>query len=297
MSSGIAAKKAESAYKIVPTIRDFDKIQANRPDFEPRRPIEVTKHPDPGWQYGEGVKGRDAVSAAAKHTEVDPYADGRPTASNYGLLVSGIAPRPVGFISTLSGDGQTKNLSPFSYFQVVEHDPPMLIVGFSSRPGREKDTLRNLKDTGECVINTVSEDMIEAVNASSIDAPRNVSEWAVSGLTEAPAATVRPSRVQESVFSIEGNVLDIKEFAPHAEGMSGAGVVLIKASRFWVREDAHDADISHIDLDKLRPVGQLGGVSYGRIFSTFELPRKRWRDEVPKSDLLSMLDGDASKKQ
>lgn len=291
-AAGAATAQAPASYKIVEKTNNFDEIQADRPGFDhSNTPIEVTKHPDPDWRYGQGVRD-DGVSASKTHKAIDPYAPDRPMVSNYRLLISGIAPRPVGFLSTLSGDGTTKNLSPFSYFQVIDHDPPMFIVGFSSRPGRVKDTYRNLKETGECVINTVSENMIEAVNASSIDAPYGVSEWEVSGLHEAPTLTVKPSRVQESVFSIEGKVIDIKEFTDHAkEGMSLASLVLIKATQFWVQEDAANTDSSHIDLDKLRPVSQLGGKSYGRITSTFELPRKRWEDEQPKSELLTELDG------
>lgn len=286
-TSGAAVKRAESNYKIVDKVVDFEKVQASRPDFDRSKKIEVTKHPNPEWTYGQGVETYDA---SAVHREIDPYASDRPMSNNYRLLVAGIAPRPVGFVSTISASGDCKNLSPFSYFQVIDHDPPMFIIGFSSRPGREKDTYRNLKDTGECVINSVSEDMIEAVNATSIDAPCGVSEWEVSGLHEAPTSTVKPSRVQESVFSIEAKVVDVKEFTSHSEGMSLAGLVLLKATRFWVREDATNSDASHIDLEKLRPIGQLGGISYGRILSTFELPRTRWKDEYPKSELLAKLE-------
>ena len=292
-STASAARTAESSYKIIQRAADFEKKQASRPAFDPSHPIEVTKHPNPNWKYGQGVlvdsTGEHGQSSAS-HREINPYAEDRPMVNNYRLLVSGIAPRPIGLTSTLSKNGKTKNLAPFSYFQVIEHDPPMFIIGFSSRPGREKDTFKNLKETGECVINTVSETMIEAVNATSIDAPLDVSELDVSGLTEAPSTTVKPSRVAESVFSIEGKVVDVKEFAPHAEGMSVAGMVLIKAERFWVREDATNADASHIELDKLRPVGQLGGISYGRILSTFELPRGRWTDEYHKSEILTKLE-------
>jgi flavin reductase (DIM6/NTAB) family NADH-FMN oxidoreductase RutF len=133
--------------------------------------------------------------------------------------------------------------------------------------------------------------MIEAVNATAIDAPYGVSEWEVSGLHEAPSTTVKPSRVKESVFNIEGKVIDIKEFTDHqAPGMSLAATVLIKATRFWVKEGTADADYSHIDLDKLRPIGQLGGVSYGRVTSTFERPRSKWDGEVLKNELLAKLD-------
>ncbi|KAI0903590.1 hypothetical protein F4823DRAFT_618059 [Ustulina deusta] len=275
---------------IVPKVHNFKETEAGRPNFDhSNTPIPVTKSPNPDWKYGDGV----AINVPAgnlAHQEIDPYAPDRLMIQNYRLLVSGIAPRPVGFVSTVSADGKTENLAPFSYFQVVEHDPPMFIVSFSSRPGRMKDTYQNLKDTGECVINTVSENMIEAVNATSVDAPRHISEWDISGLHKAPTSTVKPKRVRESVFSIEGKVVDIKEFKSHVtEGKSLAGLVLIKATRFWVREDAANEDFSHIDLNKLRPVGQLGGMAYGRIVSTFDLPRPRWDDEKPKSELLTRL--------
>ena len=279
---------AQKNYKIVQDVGNFAETEAQRPAFDHFKLVEVTKSPYPKWTYGEGVPDNGA-SLAQEHHEIDPYAPDRPMINNYRLLVSGIAPRPVGFLSTVNSKGQ-KNLSPFSYFQVIDHDPPMFIVGFSSRPGRVKDTYHNLKETGECVINTVSENMIEAVNASSIDAPYGVSEWDISGLHEASSTTVKPAWVKESVFNIEGKVIDIKEFTDHQQpGMSLAATVLIKATNFWVKEGTADPDYSHIDLDKLRPLGQLGGVSYGRVVSTFERPRSKWDDEVPKSELLAKL--------
>src|SRR5690242_1154583 len=283
------ASATEGHYKLIDRVSDFEQKQSQRPDFEPLKPIALTKSPNPTWTYGAGVA-QDPTALSAKHIEVDPYAPGRPMINNYKLLISGIAPRPIGFLSTVTSDGR-KNLAPFSYFQVVDHDPPMFIVGFSSRPDRAKDTFVNLKETGECVINTVSESMIEAVNATSIDAPFGTSEWDVSGLTEAASSTVQAGRVKESVFSIEGRVVDIKEFRDHEkQGQSVAATVLIKATRFWVREDATNDDVSHIALDKLRPVGQLGGMAYGRVTETFEVPRRRWPDEVQKSEALRRLE-------
>lgn len=212
--------------------------------------------------------------------------------ANYKLIISGIVPRPIGFLSTKSADGTSENLSPFSYFQAVDHDPPIFIVGFSARPGRPKDTYRNLKESGECVINVVSENMMPAVNATSVDAPYGVSEWAVSGLHQAATTTVKPSRVQESVFSIEGKLIDVKEFESHAKpGMSVASVALIEATRFWVREDAVNEERSQIDLSVLRPVAQLGGISYGRVTEIFELPRTTWKDAVEKEEWLGELPG------
>ena len=286
-ATGAAAKPSFSA---VQQVTNFEETIAKRPDFDhSNAPIEVTKSPDPTWSYGAGVRTGPSPAAEKEHQEIDPYSEDRSVFQNYRLLISGIVPRPIGFISTLSADGKTKNLAPFSYFQVVDQDPPMFIVSFSSRLGPLKDTYRNLKETGECVINTVSENMIEAVNASSIDAPYGLSEWEITSLTEGPTTTVRPSRVKESVFSIEGKLVDIKEFDAHKPGMSKAAICLVKATRFWVQKDAANEDFSDIELEKLRPIAQLGGMSYGRVLSTFELPRTRWADEQPKSELLTKL--------
>ncbi|KAF0637005.1 hypothetical protein NXS19_013935 [Fusarium pseudograminearum] len=290
-NSSAAAAIAKPAFSAVQPVTNFAEKIASRPDFDSsNKPIQVTKSPDPSWSYGDGVHTGETPTINKVHKEIDPYSSDRSVSQNYRLLISGIAPRPVGFISTISKDGKTKNLAPFSYFQMVDHDPPMFMVSFSSRHGRIKDTYQNLKDTKECVINTVSENMIEAVNASSIDAPYGISEWDITGLTEGETTTVKAPRVTESVLSIEGKVVDMKEFEGHKPGMSGSAIFLVEATRLWVQEDAANEDFSHIELDKLRPIAQLGGMSYGRITSTFELPRTRWVDEQPKSELLTKLD-------
>jgi flavin reductase (DIM6/NTAB) family NADH-FMN oxidoreductase RutF len=137
-----------------------------------------------------------------------------------------------------------------SYFQVVGQNQTI-----SARAGRQKDTCRNLKETGECVINVVSENMMPAANATSVDAPYGVSEWAISGLYQAPCTTVKAARVKESVFSIEGRLRDLKEFEYHIKpGMSLASLAVIEATMFWVREDAVNDGLSHIDLSILRLV-------------------------------------------
>jgi flavin reductase (DIM6/NTAB) family NADH-FMN oxidoreductase RutF len=275
--------ETQGYHKITDCAKGYQETQTTRPDFEPLKPIVMTKSPDPTWTSGIGVT-ESASTGSADHTEVDPYALDRPMRSNYTLLISGIAPRPVGFLSTVSKDGK-KNLAPFSYFQVVDHDPPMFIVGFSASSGRAKDTFKNLMETGECVINTVSEDMVEAMVATSIDAPAGVSEWEISGLTEAPSSTVAASRVKESVFSIEGKLVDIKELGIPEEGHSVAATALIKASRFWVRRDATNDEVDHIDIDKLRPIAQLGGEAYARISETFEIPRRKWNNSLQQLEV------------
>lgn len=260
------------------------------PDWKPSGPISATKTRDPDWKWGNGATDQGAASKH-DHVEIDPFAPGRPMFHNYTLLVSGIVPRPIGFVSTLSSSGEA-NLAPFSYFQVVDHDPPVFVLGFSGRGDRPKDTLRNLRETGECVFNAVSENMIEAVNATSVDAPHGVSEWTLSGLTQADSVTVRPSRVKEAVFSIEAKLSKIVEYDTSTPSVGPHGcLAILEGTRFWVREDAIDEKQSRVDLEKLRPVGQLGGVSYARIDNTFELPRSNWAKSVEKSpELIDMIE-------
>jgi flavin reductase (DIM6/NTAB) family NADH-FMN oxidoreductase RutF len=266
---------------------DFKKIEQGRPDLSTDlHPVNVTKSPNPDWEWGSGVKRSDDFS----HVDIDPYAEGRPGMDNYRLLISGIVPRPIGLLSTRSGDNKTENLSPMSYFQVVDHDPATFVVGFSSRADRPKDTWRNLLESGECVINIVSEDMVEAVMATSVDAPYGVSEWEISGLTRGETKTVKPARVKESVFSIEGKLVDSKEFNHHTKpGFSIASLAIIEAKWFWIRSDALDETKNHIDLNVLKPIAQLGGIAYARVTETFERPRKTWAEAVKEAPWLADL--------
>lgn len=260
---------------------DFKTVEASRRTFNKSDPITVSQTPDPSWKYGKGSPG-----FSGKHIAIDPFAEDRQMVSNYKLLVSGIA-RPVSFVSTISAEG-IENLAPFSYFQVVDHDPPTFVIGFSARAGRVKDTRRNLVETGECVINVLSEHMVEASNATSLDVPFEESEWLLSGCTKAESSTVKPQRVNEAVFSIEGKLLEMKSLDYHGKeklGKPTGALAIIEATRFWVRQDALNEARDEIDLGKMRPLVQLGGISYGRVREIFELPRPSLVDELQKGEL------------
>ena len=268
---------AESSIKRNPH-PDFAKVQASRPDYE-RKDFKFSKTVEPSWTYGSG--GNDGGASLEKnHIDIDPYADGRQPAQNYKLLISGIVPRPIGFLSTRSKYGETTNLSPFSYTQVINHDPPLFIVGFSGGMDNAKDSLRNLVDSQECTINIVSEHFIEAANATSIDAPYGVSEWALTGLHPAPCKDVKCSRVKESVFSVEGRLVDTKEFESRAIPGKKTGVMaVVEGVRFWVREDAIDQTRSLIDPNVLKPMARLGGISYASVHEGLEIPRPVFAEE------------------
>jgi flavin reductase (DIM6/NTAB) family NADH-FMN oxidoreductase RutF len=272
---------AESTIKRNPH-PDFDKVQSSRPDSDPNRTFAFTKTLHPDWTYGSG----SSNPSSASHISIDPYAPNRKPVQNYKLLISGIIPRPIGFLSTASLDASSTNLAPFSYTQVVNHDPPIFIVGFSGGLDNAKDSLRNLLDTKECVINIISEDFIEAANATAIDLPYGLSEWGVSGLTPADTDVVKPKRVKESVFSVEGKLLSTQEFSSRSNPSKKTGVIaIIEGVRFWVREDALDETQSLIDPAVLRPVGRLGGISYARVVDGFEIVRPVLKQEVEKGKI------------
>lgn len=260
---------------------DFKKIETSRLPFDHSSPVVITQTPLPDWKYGAGTN--NDTNQLQTHVEIDPYDVSQAMVSNYKLLISGI-PRPISFVSTVSKDGQNKNLAPFSYFQVVDHDPPIVVIGFSARASRPKDTRRNLVETGECVISVVSEHMVEAVNGTSLDVEYNVSEWGLSGLRAAPSSTVKPERVENAVFSMEGKLLEMKELDYHGEhsksGNPSGALAIIQVTRFWVRKDALSDRGDEVELEKLRPLVQLGGISYGRVRETFELPRPKLVDEL-----------------
>lgn len=227
---------------------DFKAVEASRPPFDTSSTFHFTQAPQPAWKPGSGA---NTVSSAGKsHRSIDPYESGRPVVHNYKLLISAIVPRPVGFVSTINHDGSSTNLAPFSYFNLVNHDPPVFVLGFAGGLDRAKDTLKNLVDTGEATINIISEDFIEAANFTSINAPAGVSEWPFSGLGAERSKLVKPDRVREAVFSIEAKLLSTTEWTsknPQTPGKKTGVTAFVEGVQFWVREDAIDEQGALVD--------------------------------------------------
>lgn len=273
---------------------DFKSVEATRPDFNTSSTFHYTKTPNPDWKYGSGSN-RLATdeTKVKKHVSIDPYEDGRPVPFNYKLLISAITPRPIAFVSTRSADGETTNLAPFSYFNFMNHDPPLFVVGFASGIGNAKDTLKNVLETKECVINIISEDFLEAANATSINAPYGASEWDVSGLTPAyDTEKVKCARVKESVFSVEAKLDMVKEYESRkVEGKKSGTIAIFEGVRFWVREDAINEDKNMVDPAVLKPVSRLGGITYARTTEAIELPRPDWEKDMGGSEGFDKLKG------
>lgn len=260
LSTSPARKMKESEIKRNPH-PDFKGVEASRPPFARDAAFTFTQTPQPSWKPGGGAN--DLGTGNAKHITIDPHAEGRSPVNNYKLLISAIVPRPIAFVSTRSKDGKTTNLAPFSYFQLINHDPPLFIIGFASSleaSEKSKHSLYNLKETGECTINIISEHFLEAANSTSVNAPYGTSEWAISGLTPGyDCETVQCARVKEAVFAIEGKLESVKEFESRSRpGQMSGTMAVVEGVRFWAREDAVNEDRNLVDP----AVGELSAFTF-----------------------------------
>lgn len=125
------------------------------------------------------------------------------TPQRYKLLVGLVTPRPIAFVSTRGRDG-VDNAAPFSFFNVLADDPPVVIVSIERRSdGRSKDSGRNILESGEFVVNMVDEPLLERMHLCSVEFPPEVSELAQAGLTAAPSRKVAAPRIAEAPVSME----------------------------------------------------------------------------------------------
>ncbi|MFG2196413.1 flavin reductase family protein [Streptomyces sp. NPDC048639] len=195
--------------------------------------------------------------------DLDPAATDRN--SFYRLLTSVVVPRPIAWVSTVSRDGCTPNLAPHSFFTIACVAPP--IVQFTS-VGR-KDTLRNVEETGEFVVNLAPEPLFEKINATATDFPPGISEFEAAGVETEPSLRVKPPRVADSPVALE--------CALHSTLCLGdSTVVLGRVLHAAVSEDVMDG--RHPEITKLRPLSRLGKDEWGALGELLEISRIPYAD-------------------
>ena len=188
--------------------------------------------------------------------------------NNYKLLIGSVVPRPIAFVSTISVDG-IFNLAPFSFFNAVCGNPPVITFACGVREP-EKDTLRNVRATGEFVVNIVTEEIAEKMNLTSGEYPTHVDEFALTGLTPCPSELVKPPAVRESPINMECKALQIIDISTRPQGGS---LVIGEVIRFHI-DPAVTSDF-RIDAEKLRAIGRMGGNEYTRTRCRFEMVRPK----------------------
>lgn len=198
----------------------------------------------------------------------------------YRILISAVAPRPIAWVSTLN-DGHL-NLAPFSFFNVVSAKPPLLGFSPSLRQVDEqpapKDTLRNIRETGEFVVNVVTFAVAEAMNLSSGDYDSSVDEFALTKLTTRPSQVVRPPQVAESPISFECKLNQIIDFGtePPSGSLVMGEIVCVHLEESVLKE-------GRLDPDALDLIGRMGGMQYSRTTPRFEMKRPEVGRPVPSA--------------
>ncbi len=190
----------------------------------------------------------------------------------YHAMVSAIVPRPIAWVSTISSAG-VANLAPFSFFSGVTANPPSVMFSPVNRPdGSSKDTVVNIRDNGQFVINVVPFALAEQMNLTSGDFPAETSEFQAAGLTPIASSKVEPPRVKESPIQMECELIKIVDIG---EGPLAANLVVGKI--LLIRVDDQVTTDSRIDTAKLDSIGRLGGKKYCRTADQFELDRPQMR--------------------
>ena len=182
----------------------------------------------------------------------------------YKLLVGSVVPRAIAWVATTSTEG-VHNIAPFSFFTVASPSPPVLTfsVAGSGRPGStEKDTLANIRATGEMTVNTARADLLEAVNTTASTVPPDADEFALAGLTPEPSRHVTAPRIAEAPISMECR---LRELVPIGDYTMVLADVLL-----WRFEEGL-LDGTYVDMARLRPLGRLAGPRFATDLNVVDL--------------------------
>lgn len=187
-------------------------------------------------------------------------------------LQNAVAPRPIALVSTVDSEGNV-NLSPFSFYNVFSSNPPVLVFSPSRRvrDTTVKHTLENIEQVRECVINTVSYDIVHQSSLSSTEYGKGINEFQKAGLAEIPSLKVQPPRVKESKVSFECKVTDLI----HLGDGGGAGTLVVCEVLMIHVDESVLNERGLIDTRKIDLVGRMGESWYTHSNgdSLFEIPK------------------------
>lgn len=188
---------------------------------------------------------------------------------NYKLLIGSIVPRPIAFITTLSSDNVV-NAAPFSFFNIVSSDPPMVSVSVQRINGAMKDTARNIVETNELVLHIVDEKMVEEMNKTAANLPPNESELELTHLHVTDSVKVAVPGVKEAKIRMEAilsNQMEIK----NDRGEIVADLFLARIICYHIQDDLYEN--GRIDINGLTPVSRLAGNDYALLGEKITITR------------------------
>lgn len=183
-----------------------------------------------------------------------------PTKDLHQYIIGSVAPRPIAFVSTLDENG-IQNLAPYSFFNAFSSNPPIIVFSSNRRvsDNTTKDTLHNIRVSGECVVNVVPYSIVRQMSLASVEFPSSVSEFSKVGLTPEPSETVKAPRVMESPVNMECKV---KEIIPLGEHGGAGHLIICEVNLMAISESVLNGD--RLDPDKLDLMGRMGRNYYVR---------------------------------
>jgi flavin reductase (DIM6/NTAB) family NADH-FMN oxidoreductase RutF len=186
----------------------------------------------------------------------------------YRLLNGGVTPRPIAWISTRSPEG-IDNLAPYSFFTVASCNPPVLLyTQVTQRSGIDKDTLQNLIETGECVVNIVNSALLEKMNMTSASLKTDESEFDFADVEICSSYKVQPSSVKDAPIRYE---CTLREIIPVSDLPTGGTVILLDVKFVYVRDDLYND--GNINQNLIDSVGKMGGDHFNFTSKNVELKR------------------------
>jgi flavin reductase (DIM6/NTAB) family NADH-FMN oxidoreductase RutF len=193
----------------------------------------------------------------------------------YNLIIGLVAPRPIAWVTSMDAQGKL-NAAPFSAFNYVALDPPMIAIGVANRPGPglvPKDTGINIRETGEFVVNVVTEELAEKMNTCAVDFPKGVSEVEVAGLRTEPSSLVKVPRLADSPASLE-----CREYSTIKVGRSS--IVLGSVVAIHVQDRFIDPAGPYVKAEEVHAIGRMNGRGlYVRTRGAFfNMPRQTYEE-------------------
>lgn len=189
---------------------------------------------------------------------------------NYKFLIGSIVPRPIAFVTTLS-DENIVNGAPFSYFNIVSSNPPMISLAIQRATGRQKDTARNIIGLKEFVVHVVDEDNVEEINKTAASLPPNESEIEIANLTLVDSVKISVPGVKEAKIRMECIVEQSLELG--GQDSPGVDLIIGKVVQFHIDEDIFEK--GRIDPIGLGAVSRLAGTNYAKIGEIFSIERPK----------------------
>ncbi|MBP1871932.1 flavin reductase (DIM6/NTAB) family NADH-FMN oxidoreductase RutF [Ensifer adhaerens] len=204
-----------------------------------------------------------------------------PEKDRYRLLCSFVGPRPIALVTTIDEQG-CKNAAPMSFFNVFSHDPPLLILGMQTRPdGNSKDTVANIRRSGEFVVHMVDMAIAKEMIITGINFPSDVDEIEVSGLTSVPSVKVAPPRIRESPCAMECRVSQILDYGLRS-------IVIGEVVQMHVRDECLDASGRYVLPEVYQPIARLHANNYIVADNQFVLTKP---DEFAHHDIVAGYGG------